>query len=135
MFISLTLTKQWWQKWQFRSKFQRSSWKFWRRWNKKYEDRGTHWVHYNLHIGGSLVKQRGIRNRKGKNSRWWKYHEKWIWYTLMYFVSNLFSIKNWKLLLENNLSEQETWISYTAKEETEYPKCQNWIQLSVDPKV
>ena len=113
MFISLTLTKQWWQKWQFRSKFQRSSWKFWRRWNKKYEDRGTHWVHYNLHIGGVLVKQRGIRSIRRARTHGDENLRKSGYTLLMYFISNLFQ-RNWRLPLEGNLWEQETWISYTG---------------------
>ena len=47
---------------------------------------------------GSLGQTKGHkRDKKGKNSRWWKFSEKWIWHTLMYFISHLFSIKNWKL--------------------------------------
>ena len=74
------------------------------------------------------------KDKKGKNSRWWKSHEKWIYTSLMCFISNLFQ-RNWRLPLEGNLWEQETWISYTAKDETEYRKCQNWILLLVNLKV
>ena len=93
-----------------------SWWKFWRGWNKKYEDRGTHWVHYNLHIGGVLVKQRGTRRIRRARTHGDENLMKsgFIFYTLlMCFISNLFQ-RNWRLPLEGNLWEQETWISYTG---------------------
>ena len=84
---------------------------------------------------GTLGQTKGHKkDKKGKNSRWWKSHEKWIYTLLMCFISNLFQ-RNWRLPLEGNLWEQETWISYTAKDETEYRKCQNWILLLVNLKV
>ena len=83
---------------------------------------------------GSLGQTKGHkRDKKGKNSRWWKFSEKWIWHTLMYFISHLFSIKNWKLP-QSMRTRDLNKLYWAAKDETEYHKCQIWIQLLVNQK-
>ena len=114
-----------------------SWWKFWRGWNKKYEDRGTHWVHYNLHIGGVLVKQRGIRRIRrarthgDENLMKSGFIHYWCNSSPICFDKTLKVAARRQSIRTRDLNK----LYWAAKDETEYCKCQNWIQLLVNLKV